>query len=250
MDDPGHLFIGSIDRMLALGLDPSLSAYGWCVIDTKAVGQKRRVASGHEKTLPSQVPPARFLHFQAMVGGLIKSYPKIEVVGIESPAYDAGPFQSIHFGLMQFSMAEVFLARKDCVLFDPATREFLARNGKKGKLSKSDIQRFVQLDTVDPDQIDNNEADAYVIGLFAARLAELRNGSIKPDDLSPAETRKFITMSRKVKTLAGTKTKRTAHAFRENNRFFSFSKIPQGSVSLPKKSEISPEILRYLETQE
>lgn len=236
--------------MLALGLDPSLRAYGWAVHDTSASGMSRRVASGHEGTLPNVVPPARFLHFQAMVASLLKRFPAVEVVGIESPAYDAGPFQSIHYGLMQFSMAEVFLARKDCVLFDPATREFLVREDpklKKGKIHKSDVQRYVQLDTMDPKVIDNNEADAYAIAKFAARLWQLRRGEIRPEDLTPAESRKFIGMTRRVKTLAGTRVKRTAHAFRENARFFEFSRVPQGSVSLPDRGAISPSIVQYLE---
>jgi len=239
--------------MIALGLDPSLRGYGWAVVDTAAKGLSRRVASGHEGTLGSVVPPARFLHFQAMVRDLIARFPKVEVVGIESPAYDAGPFQSIHFGLMQFSMAEVFLARKDCVLFDPATREFLVREDnrvKKGKIHKLDVQRYVQLDTMDVRIIDNNEADAYVIGKFAARLMELRRGLIEPEELTPSERQKFVGMTKRVKTLAGTRVQRTAHAFRENKRFFEFSRVPPGSVSLPTKASIPGAILKYLEDLE
>lgn len=239
--------------MISLGLDPSLSGYGWAVFDSKQKGRARRIASGHEGTLPSVVPPARFLHFQSMVRELIKEYPGIEVVGIESPAYDAGPFQTIHFGLMQFSMAEVFLARRDCVLFDPATREFLVRvdpKKKTGKMFKEDIQRYVQLDTLDSGFIDNNEADAYVIALFAARLKELRNGIISPEDLTPSELKKFVLMTKKKKTIFGTRTKNTGHAFRENSRFYDFSSVPQGSVSLPKKSAIPESITKYLEDLE
>ena len=239
--------------MLALGLDPSLRAYGWAVHDTSAAGVARRVASGHEGTLGDRVPPARFLHFQALVADLLRRFPRVEVVGIESPAYDAGPFQSIHFGLMQFSMAEVFLARRDCVLFDPATREYLVREDpklKKGKIHKSDVQRYVQLDTMDVKVIDNNEADAYVIAKFAARLWQLRRGEISPTDLTPSEYQKFVGMTRKVKRLGRTQVQRTAHAFRENKRFYEFSRVPQGSVSLPQKGAISPAIIKYLEDLE
>lgn len=239
--------------MISLGLDPSLKAYGWCVCDTSKTGRARRIASGHEGTLPSIVPPARFLHFQSMVRELIREYPGIEVVGIESPAYSAGPFQTIHFGLMQFSMAEVFLARRDCVLFDPATREFLVRvdpKKKTGKMFKEDIQRYVQLDTMDSDFIDNNEADAYVIALFAARLKELRKGIISLSDLTPSELQKFVLMTKTKKSVFGTKTKNTGHAFRENSRFYDFSSVPPGSVSLPKKSSIPENITRYLEDLE
>ncbi len=239
--------------MIALGLDPSLRSYGWAVFNSSAKGRARRIASGHEGTLPSVVPPARFLHFQAMVSDILKRFPDIEVVGIESPAYNAGPFQSIHFGLLQFSMAEVFNARKDCVLFDPATREYLVREDpqlKKGRIHKIDVQNYVKLDTLDANTIDNNEADAYVIGKFACRLTELRKGLINPSDLTPCELQKFVAMKRKKKTLGGTKIVNIAHAFRENNRFFEFSRIPPGSVSLPQKGKINSEIVKYLENLE
>ena len=189
----------------------------------------------------------------ALVEDLLKRFPEVKVVGIESPAYDAGPFGPIHYGLMQFSMASVFLARRDCVLFDPATREFLVREdpkAKKGRIHKSDVQRYVQLDTMDVKVIDNNEADAYVLAKFAARLWQLRAGEISPSDLTPSEMQKFVAMKRRVKTLGGTRVKRTAHAFRENARFFEFSRVPSGSVSLPLKGGIRPAIVKYLEDLE
>lgn len=234
--------------MRTLGLDPSLTAYGWAVHDNCADGLLRRVASGHEETLPSTVPVARFLHFQALVSDLVKKY-KPESCGIESPAYSAGPFQTIHFGLMMFSMVPIFDARIDCVLFDPATLKSLAKGDptQKGIMSKLDMQRKVQLDTMDPNVINNNEADAYLVAKFAARLLSLVHGTIQISDLTPAEKRVFVLKSRKVKTLSGVRVRRIGHIFRENNRFFEFSKIPQGSVCLPSKSTIRPEVLEFLE---
>jgi len=71
--------------VITLGLDPSLRSYGWAVHDNTKTGPARRVASGHEGTLPSTVPVARFMHFRALVKDLIAKY-NAEVVGIESPA--------------------------------------------------------------------------------------------------------------------------------------------------------------------
>ena len=233
--------------MISIGLDPSLRSFGWCVVDTSKTGESRRVDSGHESTTSSECQPARYLHLQYLVKSIIQRFPEAGVIGIESPAYSAGPFQSIHHSLMMFSLVEVFLARKDCVLFDPSTREYLIRNGKKGKIGKSDIQRFVQLDTMDANILQNDEADAYVIGLFAARLMELRSGKISICDLSPAEQHIFVSRSKKAKTVKGIVYKKTAHAFRENARFFRFSAVPTGQIILPTKSEIDPKILKFLE---
>jgi Holliday junction resolvasome RuvABC endonuclease subunit len=235
--------------MRSLGLDPSLRSYGWAIHDDTKTGSARRVASGHEGTLPSTVPVVRFMHFRALVASLIMKY-QPEIVGIESPAYQAGPFQRIHFGLMMFSLEAVFEKRLDCVLYDPATLKLLAKGDptkRRGDMSKLDMQRRVQLDTMEPTTIDNNEADAYLVGLHSARLKRLLDGSIQAKDLTPAEQSVFITRSRRVKTMAGVVEKRVAHAFRENSRFFQFSAIPHGIVSLPEKSAVSPAILKFLE---
>jgi hypothetical protein len=183
-----------------------------------------------------------------MVKKLISEF-NPDVVGIESPAYDAGPFQSIHFGLMTFSQIPIFEHRKDFALFDPATLKSLAKGDpkKKGTMGKMEMGRVVQLDTRNPKMIDDNEADAYLVAMFAAKLFSVLRGEIGIESLSPAEKRVFIEKIKKVKTLKGVKIKRSGHAFRENNRFFEFSKIPKGDVYLSEKSAVNPNILSYLE---
>ncbi len=236
--------------MRVLGLDPSLSAYGWAVHDDERTGRLRRVASGHEGTLPSTVPVARFMHFRALVAFLLKRY-KVDLVGLESPAYQAGPFQRIHFGLMMYSSEAIFEKRLDLVLYDPATLKLLAKGDpakRKGSMSKMDMQHKVQLDTMDPSPIDNNEADAYLVALYAARFKRLRDGTIDPALLEPSERQVFLERTRRVKTAAGMVTKKIAHVFRENSRFFTFSKIPIGDISLPEKSAIRPEVLEFLDS--
>ncbi len=227
--------------MISLGLDPSLRAFGFAVVDTGAEGLSRRIISAHYGTTNKDVPPHRYSFFQEKIREYLRLYPEIEVIGIESPAYSAGPFQTVHFALLQFSLVVAFEARKDVVLFDPATREYLVREDpklKKGKIHKLDVQRYVQRDTMDPKIIDNNEADAFVIGKFAARFMELINGHITPEELTPSEYQKFIGMTRKKKTLSGLKEIKTAHAFRENHRFYRFSKVPVGEAKLPEKSKV------------
>lgn len=238
--------------MRTLGSDPSLTGYGWAIHDSDATGLKRRVASGHENTLPSTVPVARFMHFQSLISSLIDKY-KPDVFGIESPAYGAGPFQSIHFGLMMFSLVPVFESRIDCALFDPATLKLLAKGDpkeKRGAMGKLDMQRKVQLDTLDPNIIDNNEADAYLVAYFATRLTKLIRGELDPSELTPSEKRVFILRTRTIKTIKGKKIRHVGHVFRENSRFFEYSRIPAGSVALPNKHEIKKDILNFIEDLE
>lgn len=235
--------------MLAIGFDPSLRAYGWAVHDDSAKGLKRRVASGHEGTLPSTVPVARFLHFQAMVKDLLGKH-DVDVVGIESPAYEAGPFQSIHFGLMMFSLVPIFEARKDVVMFDPSTLKYLAREdpAKKGAMGKLDMQRKVQVDTMDTKVIDNNEADAYLVARYSARMMQLVKGEIQPEQLTECERRVFLTREKTVKKLGKKVKKRVSHVFRENSRFFRFSQVPPGKVDLPQRASIRGDLLGFLDS--
>ena len=145
--------------MRVLGLDPSLRSYGWCVYDSDAIKPRNRlIASGHYGTLSDVVPVARFMHFRTMVKNLLRTY-FVNVVGIESPAYGKGPFSEVHFGLMMYSLEAIFEVRKDCILFDPVTLKLMSTG--RGNASKTDMQKSVQLDTMNPELIQSDEADAY-----------------------------------------------------------------------------------------
>jgi Holliday junction resolvasome RuvABC endonuclease subunit len=238
--------------MIVLGLDPSLTAYGMCILDSKATGLQKRVMSRHEATLSSTVPVTRFVHFRSIVNDLLNEY-KPDLVGIESPAYDAGPFQVLHYSLMTYSLEAAFNHRVDVVLFDPATLKSLVKGtnpNNKGIMSKLDMQRFVMQETMDTNIIHDGEADAYCIAHFSSRFTELMEGTLDPATLNPSEFRVFLGKTKSVKTLKGTIKKRMGHAFRENSRYYKFSEIPKGSVDLPKKSMIPPDLMSYLEKLE
>lgn len=225
--------------MISLGLDPSLRAYGWCVHNSEENGKNRRVDSGSHSTTSDMVPVVRFMQFREMVGDLIQKYHP-QVVGIESPAYD-GPFQVIHHGLLLFSLESIFKHRKDVTFFDPSTLKSLVRgnSSKKGQINKIDVQRFVSLDMMDPKLLPNDEADAYALGYFAARLFGVLDGSVPPGSLSESEKRVFIEKTRKIKTLKGSVVKPNAQIYRENSRIFRFSKLGSNEIQLPKKSSIN-----------
>lgn len=231
--------------MRTLGLDPSLTGFGWCVYDScPATRPQSLVASGHERTYADTVPVARLMHARALVSDLLRRF-AVEAVGVESPAYDKeDEFSKIHYSLMMYSLEAAFLKRKDVVLFDPTTVKFLTGNKSA---SKQDMQRFVQLDRMSAQAVQSDEADAYCVARAAARFTALRNGELRPEDLTQNERQTFLQRSRKKKTPLGQKTVRTAHLFRENSRFFAFSKIPEGDISLPSRSQVDPGLLKWLE---
>jgi hypothetical protein len=178
---------------------------------------------------------------------LLRRY-EVAAVGIESPAFESVN-ASAHFALMMFSLEPIFERRKDCVLFDPMTLK-IAVTGK-GNADKAAMQRFVQIDTMSPRTIDNNEADAYCIARAAARFVECMRGDLRPESLSESEARVFLSRRKQRKRSDGSiSIKQVAHAFRENSRWFQFSRVPPGSVSLPDKSEIDKTLLEWLETRD
>jgi Holliday junction resolvasome RuvABC endonuclease subunit len=225
-----------------LGLDPSFSAFGWCVYDSAAVLKPRRlVASGHEGTISDLVPIARFMHARSIVESLLRRF-DVDAVGIESPAFDGGPFVTAHFGLMMFAMEPIFENRKDCALFDPTTLKLISTG--KSAASKADMQKAVQVDRMSTEVVQSDESDAFLIAKSTARFFMLRRGDIGPDDLTEDEQHVFLGRTKK----KGGRVVKTAHLFREHTRFIEFSRIPPGSVELPERGKINPEILSWLES--
>lgn len=240
METPGPI------TMIALGLDPSLRAFGWCVY-TFVDDQHVIVDSGHEASFKSDVPVARYTQFRALVESLLTKY-EPECVGIESPAYDAGPFQSIHFALMMYCLEAAFEARKDVVLFDPATVKFLAKR-KPGKaiFGKTEMISHVKTDIPTLNSIDNNEADAYIVAKYSSHFFRIIQESLDLQDLEENEYKVFLGRIKRHKKGDSVTHKRVAHLFKENQRYYAFSKVPRGSVKLPKISQINPAIVSFLE---
>lgn len=230
--------------MRSLGLDPSLRSYGWVIYDSDLVGIDRVVASGHAGTDTTMVPVARYAMFRSLVKDLLSRF-RVDLVGLESPAYGGGEFSERHFALMMFSSEAVFEARKDMVLYDPSTVKYLSTGNNQA--DKSDMQRYAQIMLKTTGNMGSDEIDALWVAHHAVRMYQLKNGIIGPEDLSKEEKRVFLQRTKKRKNAIGTIIKRTSHLFRENNRYFMYSKVPQGSILLPPKDEIREDIKNWLD---
>lgn len=230
--------------MRSLGLDPSLLSYGWVIYDSRATGIDKIVASGTVRTESTTVPVARYIQFRELVADLLSRF-KVDVVGLESPAYGGGAFSERHFGLMLYSSEAIFEKRKDLVLYDPSTVKYLATGNNLAM--KSDMLRHAQIELITTHSIQNDVVDAYFVAKFATRMYMLKLGLISPEDLTKQELRVFLQRTKKTKGILGIRTKRTAQIFRENNRYYMFSKIPAGVTALPEKDAVHPELLEWLE---
>lgn len=230
--------------MRCLGLDPSLRSYGYVLFDSDLTGLNKIVASGHEGTDTTMVPVTRYIQFRNLVADLLSRF-HVDLVGLESPAYGGGEFSERHFALMMFSSEAVFEARKDMILYDPSTVKYLSTGSNQA--DKAEMQRHAQIMLKSTGNMNADEIDAFWVAHHAVRMYQLKTGIIGPEDLTKEEKRVFLQRVKKRKTSIGTVIKRTSHLFRENNRYFMYSKVPKDSILLPPKDEIREDIKNWLD---
>ena len=218
--------------MITLGFDPSMTGFGWCIHDSEAVGKGRIIDKGRWSTSPRTVFVRRYMDFRDYVASLLEARPEIEAVGIESPVYGELWTPGL-YALFVYVNEVVYTHRKDVVYFDPGTVKMLAKLDpkiRKGKMFKTDMVDAAKADTGITGRFNHNEADAYHVARFAARFFQRLNDVIGDDDLTPSEYQafsKFHTFTR------GKRAGQTIHSgaiWKENSRFFEFSKAPVNGV--------------------
>lgn len=213
--------------MITLGLDPSLTGFGWCVIDSrKAPGEGRVVAKGVVKTLASTVFVLRYVSLRDTLIELLKEHSSVENVGVESPPFGE-QFSEGLYGLFLYVNEALALQRKDVVYFDPLTVKALAKmdsSVRKGTMDKRDMIEAARVDSgLTP--WNHNEADAYIIARSASRFWEYMGGYLEESELTPSERGSFLRIHTvKRGPLAG-QTVKKGLVFRESDRFFRFSSL-------------------------
>jgi Holliday junction resolvasome RuvABC endonuclease subunit len=215
--------------MITLGLDPSLTGFGWCVHDSSQFGTARVIARGVQKTTTKEVFVTRYMSLRSLVNRLLDTYPQIEAVGVESPIFGA-TFSPGAYALFVMVNEAVFQHRKDVVYFDPSTVKSLTKldpSVRKGEMRKSDMVEAARADTGIKGRFNHNEADAYHVARFAARFWELDKGLLTEADLVPSEKHTFLRTHTYVKGKRAGQTVKSGTVFREDDRFFRFSLVEQ-----------------------
>jgi len=213
--------------MISLGLDPSLTGFGWCVHDSAATGPARVVAKGVFETSPRTIFVQRYMDQRASVGNVLDAHPAIEAIGVESPPFGEQYSEGL-YGLFLMVNEAIYTRRKDVVYFDPGTLKMLVKedpDARKGKMFKADMVDAAKADTGIKGRFNHNEADAYHLGRFAARFFQFVRQTITEDDLTPAEQRAFARVHTFVRGKRAGETVRSGAAFKEGQRFFRFSEI-------------------------
>lgn len=214
--------------MISLGLDPSLTGFGWCVHDSEASGPARVVARGMFVTSPRSIFVQRYIELRESVGRVLDAHPTIASVGVESPPFGEQYSEGLYALFMMVNEA-IYVRRKDVVYFDPGTLKMLVKEDpdvRKGKMFKADMVEAAKADTGIKGRFNHNEADAYHLARFAARFFEFVDGTIAETDLVPSEQRAFAKVHTFVRGKRKGETVRLGAAFKEGQRFFRFSEIP------------------------
>jgi Holliday junction resolvasome RuvABC endonuclease subunit len=212
--------------MVTLGLDPSLSGFGWCIHNASKLGAERVVQSGVVSTSPKMIWVERYTSLREEVVRLLDRYLLIEAVGVESPAYGE-LWSEGAYGLFLMVNEALLSRRKDVVYFDPVTVKMLAKGDprvRKGKMGKGDMVDAAKAET--GLRLNHNVADAYHVARSAARFWMLFHGQICEEDLLPAELNAFTRIHTFVRGKRAGETVKMGALFKENHRFFLFSQLP------------------------
>lgn len=212
--------------MITLGVDPSLTGFGWCIHRSDVVGPRRVVDKGVVKTGAQELFVTRYAFLRASLVRLVCLYPEIEAIGVESPVFGA-QWSPGAYALFVYVNEALYLCRKDVVYFDPLTLKMLTKMDptiRKGTMDKGDMVEAAKADTTIK-KWDHNEADGYLIARSAARFWDLEAGLITQDELTPAEQRSFARVHTFERGDKAGKTVKGGLLFKEGDRFFKFSKI-------------------------
>lgn len=214
--------------MITLGLDPSMTGFGWCVHDSSAEGPARVVARGRFATSAKAIFVQRYIDLRGYVNEVLDRFPSIEAVGVESPPFGEQWSEGL-YGLFVYVNEAIYTHRKNVVYFDPGTVKMLVKGdhkARKGKMFKADMVEAAKLDTGITGRFNHNEADAYHIGRFAARFWLFFDKQVTEDELTPAEHQAFARVHTFKRGEKAGETVRLGAVFKEGQRFFRFSAIP------------------------
>ena len=215
--------------MISLGLDPSLTGFGWCVHNSAVVGAERVVARGRWVTSPKTLWVERYITLREELKSLLDRYLIIEAVGVESPTFGE-QWSPGAYALFTMINEAIWSRRKDVVYFDPGTVKMLAKEDpkiRKGKMFKSDMIDAAKSDT-GIGRWSSDEADAYHVAKYTARFWQLLDGVLTEADLTPSEHQAFSKTHTFTKGKRAGDTELRGAVYKENKRFFKFSLLPKG----------------------
>jgi len=213
--------------MRVLGLDPSLTNFGYALHDTEGVADNRCLLRGRFQTAAKMAYVDRYISQRESLRGLIQQT-QPDAVGIEYPVFD-NLYSEGMYGLFLYSSEALRLERKDVVFFSPGQVKAHARlridRPPKWKMDKPDMVEAAKTDTGGKGKWNHNEADAYWVAVVAGRFWKLHRKLITESDLTPLEAQQFLREHTFTRGRQAGRTVQSGIAYREDERFFLWSEI-------------------------
>jgi len=210
---------------MILGLDPSLRAFGWTLIDENL----SIVDKGLFSTEADVIFVDRYIYLREQLRTLIQACKEKTdhlQVGIESPIFN-DLYSEGMYGLFLYSNEALKLEKMDVVFLTPNqvkahAHEFLARP-KGWKMQKADMVEACKKANPHVKSINHHQSDAYWVGRIASRFWDAMDGRIEIDTLSDLEKKHFTDVDLYVKGAKEGRVKRQGLSHKEDDRWFRWS---------------------------
>ena len=214
--------------MLVLGLDPSLTNYGWALHDTNApVGAASRCpARGRFRTPAKQEFVTRYMSQRDSLRAVIREH-RPDRVGIEFPVFSSMYSEGM-YGLFLYSCEALRAEGMDVVFWSPLQVKAHARDTidrpRGWRMDKVDMCEAAKLDAAGG-QWNHNEADAYLVGVLSARFWGFYEGTVGEGGLTTTESRYFTKVHTFQRGRKAGRTVKKGVIHREQDRFFRWSRL-------------------------
>lgn len=218
--------------MRVLGFDPSLTNFGWAIHDTSVLDglSARCVDRGRFQTSAKTLFVDRYCEMRESVQQLVERLGVqygMTRLGLEYPVFK-DLYSEGMYGLFLYVCEALRAARVDVVFFSPgqikAHAAAFIQRPKGWRMDKPDMVEAAKADTGGKGNWNHNEADAYWVARVAARFWQLQSGEITTADLTPLETKQFTEVHTFQRGARAGVTVQRGIQFREDERFFLWSK--------------------------
>ena len=218
--------------MIVLGLDPSLTNFGWVVVDARAEGAARVLDRGRWQTPAKMEFIDRYVNLRTWLLGKIHEA-KPDNMGIEYPVFNDLWSEGM-YGLFLYSCEAIKMAKTNVVFFSPGqikahARQYMVDNGwrppgpPKWKMTKPDMVEAARRHTGGKGTWNHNEADAYWVAQSAARFWSYYEAELEESDLTQTERDQFLKLHKPKRGKNAGKMTRKGIIYREDERYFRWS---------------------------
>lgn len=207
--------------MRVLGIDPSLTNFGWAITEDNLL-----IESGRFKTNTKMEFIQRYVYLRDSLRELLQTR-HIDYVGIEYPIFN-DLYSEGMYGLFLFSSEALMLEKKDVVFFAPNQvkkhAQFHLGRPENWKMQKGDMVEACKFYSGMSKNINHNEADAYWVGIAANSFWKFFRKELLEKDLNKVEKHQFTHFHTFTRGKKAGRTERKGIIYREKDRFFLWSK--------------------------